>query len=229
MKKSKQVKIMPKVIQNMDLDYVEKLNEPKYSLNIDTENKYNFNEVTKIFIKNYIQTKDIKLASSLSNLNVEDGFDIFKRYEVQNEIRRLSCAIAQRKFLNKMLTLDELGGYLSSMLTEEYNQFGMQLSIDDKTKIINTLLKIIEMKQNAIDEPATIISEDLDTQLKNLSVNTIKNLLNEYDENDKKNEIINSIDSEHKLTKDELESLYSMSVKDLLNFIDDISLKRRKK
>lgn len=222
-------KLPAKIIENMNLDYVETLNSPKYSLTIDLENKYNFDETTKSFIKNYVQTKDIVLAANLTDINSNDAFNIFKRYEVQNEIRRLNCAIAQRQFLNKMLSLDQLGGYLSSMLTGEYSSVTTHLSIDDKNKIINTLLKIIEMKQNAVEEPATIISEDVDTQLKNLSIGAIKNLLTEYEKSDKKTELINDIDPNHELSKEEFDYLSSLSAKELLKFVDDISAKKEKK
>ena len=80
---------MPKKKQDLALHYSDeemfKLEEgyydqleknPKYSLQIDPENKYNMGEIQRKFIANYVQFKNVPLASKLTGIDEAMGLEI---------------------------------------------------------------------------------------------------------------------------------------------------------
>ena len=82
-----------------------------------------------------------------------------------------------------MATLDEIGGYLTSLL-EGQTVMAEQLSVQDKLKVTDMLMKVHQMEQDAINNPQTILTRDLNIDLSKLSTKTIKALIDNYKAND---------------------------------------------
>ena len=216
----------------LQADYVAELNtNPKYSLEPDPTGDLQLTVVDKEFINYYVQFKNVNTVAQIMKLNQEAANELFIKYDIQQEIRRINAALYQRQFASKLLSLDEIGGYLSSLLTDTFVPLADQLKPMEKLRVVDTLLKITELKRASIVNPTLIMAKDIDIQLKDLSVETIKNLLAQTTNVEHKNEIIEEIDEDNVLTVEEKAYLESLPTKELLKLVDDTNkakLKRRK-
>ena len=226
MKKDKKKNNKPKTINydvlGLQKDYIEEIKtNPQYSLEIDPLKKYNFSKEQIEFIRQYIQFKNIATASELAKIDVEKGKEYFLNYDVQKEIRRIHTALYQRQFCNKLLSLDQISGYLTSLLTDSYVPIADRLSSTEKLRVIDTMLKITEMKAEGMEKPEIIIEKDINEQIKDLSVDTIKQLLESKDNRDKKQQMISEIDKDSKLSLEEKAYLETLSTSELLKILDE--------
>lgn len=206
--------------QKLQQDYFDELeNNPKYSLEVDPENKYNMSETQKMFIKQYVDTKNISTAAYLAGIDNEVAKAYYIAYNSQLEIRRINMAMYQRQFKTKLLSLDEIGGYLSSLLTDSNVAEADRLKTTDKLRVAQMLIDLNVTKINALQNPELIIHKDIDNQLKSLSLSTIKDLLNHTDK-PVDNDIIYEVTNNDNLTPEESAYLSTLSTNELLNIIE---------
>lgn len=205
-------------------DYINEINtNTKYSLDIDPLNIYNMLEEQKNFIKFYIEYKDVKLASVLANIDENKAIDYLSAYSSQQEIRRIYKALMHRRFASKIISLDKIGAYLSTFLTDEFIPEGEKLNSKDKLKCVNLLLDYYKLKSEFITNPKEILTEkDLEEDIKSLSIDTIKSLLNTKNENDNKNSIVDKISKDNKLSIEEEAYLKTLSFKELSDLLESI-------
>lgn len=194
-------------------------NSPEYSLSVDPENKYNMCEAQKKFIEYYVQFKNVLTAAELTGIDMDIAKQYFISWNTQQEIRRINRALYHRQFNNKLLSLDEIGGYLSSLLTDENVPIGDQLKSKDKLAVAKMLIDLIELKKESFENPDIIMNKNLDIQIKNLSINTIQSLLsqNEKDKTLVKNKLYENED----LTIEEKTYLETLPTETLLQLIED--------
>lgn len=206
--------------QKLQQDYFDELeNNPKYSLEVDPENKYDMSETQKMFIKQYVDTKNISTAAYFAGIDNEVAKAYYLAYNSQLEIRRINMAMYQRQFKTKLLSLDEIGGYLSSLLTDSNVAEADRLKTTDKLRVAQMLIDLNVTKINALQNPELIIHKDIDNQLKNLSLSTIKDLLNHTDK-PVDNDIIYEVTNNDNLTPEESAYLSTLSTNELLNIIE---------
>lgn len=141
----------------------------RYSLEFDPEHKTDYDEQTRHLINIYNQYKSVWFAASSIGYDQDKANKVIYSYEVQKEIKRINRALLYRQFLNKLLSLDNLHRYLSSIIYEP------EAIIQDKFKAINLIIEILKIKQKAFNNPATIINIDLN--INKLSIYNIKQLL----------------------------------------------------
>lgn len=158
----------------------------EYSLLVDPTNRYKFTDEQKVFIEKYIQLRNVEVSAQLSGLEQNDALSFLLSYNVQEEIRRINKAIAHRQFTNKMASLEQMGGYLTSLLTGELSPMyeGAQIGIEEKLQISKMIVEINKLKLEGVSNPSTIMGKNIDTDLNNLSVKTIKSLLENMDDVD---------------------------------------------
>ena len=108
-----------------------------------------------------------------------ERYTIFMDYKTQCEIRRINKAICQLQFQTKMATLDEIGGYLTSLL-EGNTVMAETLTLQDKLKVSELLMKVHQIQQEGINNPQTVLTRDLNIDLSKLSTKTIKALIDNY-------------------------------------------------
>ena len=188
---------------------------PEFSLEVDPLNKYNMSETQKTFIKNYVEFKSIPLAAELTGINTDLAKSYFTSYASQQEIRRINRAMYQKQFSTKLLSIDEIGGYLSSLITDENVPTGDRVKTMDKVRIAQMLIDLQIYKKDAIDNPDAIMDVDIETDLKNMSVKSIKRLLNEKT-NPKKEE-----PKANNLSPEEEAFLKTLSTKELLELMNE--------
>lgn len=199
--------------------------KPEYSLAVDPENKYNMGEGQKKFIEYYIQFKNVVTAAELTGVDMDIAKQYFVAWNTQQEIRRINRALYYRQFNNKLLTLDEIGGYLTSLLTDENVPIADQLKSKDKLEVAKMLIDLINLKKNSFEDPNIIMTKNLDVQIKNLSINTIQSLLNQNEKD--KVELKNRIYENEDLTIEEKSYLETLPTEELLQLIEE-SEKNRK-
>ena len=203
---------------NLTEQYQKELDtNPKYSLEVDPENKYNMTDEMKSFIKFYVDYKSVPTAAELAGIEVDTAKQWFVSFNVQNEIRRINLALYHRQFASRLLTLDEIGGFLSCLITNEGVPIADQLKTKDKLQVVDLLLQLNKMKVDAYQDPRTLMEKDLELELKKLSVKTISQLINA----NKPKDIIQTIDADQVLSPEEKAYLSTLPAKDLLQLIDD--------
>lgn len=197
---------------------------PEFSLNVDPTDKYSMSEEQKTFIKNYVEFKSIPMAAELSGIDIDVAKSYFVAYSSQQEIRRINRAMYQRQFSHKLLTIDELGGYLSSLITDENVPLADRVKTMDKVRIAQMLIDLQTYKNDGIDDPSKIIDADIEGEIKNLSVKSIKLLIaqnNKKKDEKEKNEAIKNASS--MLSPEEEVFLKTLPTKDILNLIEETS------
>lgn len=197
---------------------------PEFSLDVDPTDKYSMSEEQKTFIKNYVEFKSIPMAAELSGIDIDVAKTYFVAYSSQQEIRRINRAMYQRQFSHKLLTIDELGGYLSSLITDENVPLADRVKTMDKVRIAQMLIDLQTYKNEGIDDPSKIIDADIEGEIKNLSVKSIKLLIsqnNKKKDEKKKDEAIKNASS--MLSPEEEVFLKTLPTKDILNLIEETS------
>lgn len=193
---------------------------PKYSLEVDPENKYGMSDLQKTFVKHYVEFKNVNTAAELTGIDQEIAKQYFIAYSSQQEIRRINLALYQRQFANRLITLDEIGGYLTSLLTGENVPLGDQLKINDKLRVVQMLIDLNKFKAGAIQDPTVVMARDINVQLKNLSVTTIRQLIKTKATMDEKQDVIEVFDENSTLTPEEQAYLSTLPTDQLLELIE---------
>ena len=166
--------------KQLELDYNKELEtNPKYSLDVDPLNKYNMPIEQKKFIEQFVQYKSIATAAEFCGISIEDAKEYYLAYSSQVEIRRINLALYHRQFSTRLATLDELGGYLTSLLTDDNVVYADRLKTNDKLRVVQMLIDLNKMKIESFTNPNVIMTKNIDIQLKDLSLSTIKSLLSE--------------------------------------------------
>ena len=205
-------------------DYYNKLEtDPKYSIVVDPENKYNMSDTQKEFIANYIEFKNVPLAAKLTDIDEETAKSYFSMYSTKMEIRRINIAMYHRTFATRMLSLDEVGGYLTSLIIGENIAEAEKISTRDKMQAAKMIVEINRMKQEAFVNSNVIDYNDIQDQFSDLSVDTIKAMLNTSKNRSKANEaqaeqaeIIDEFKENNPfLTNEEITQLKTMPTKDI--------------
>ena len=140
MKTSKEKKPDLKVIEKQNTQFTTELSKeldenPEFSLEVDPTNKYSMSEEQKRVVKNYCEFKSIPMSAELSGISLDTAKSYFVAYSSQQEIRRINRAMYQKQFSNKLLTIDEISNWLSSLITDENVPIADRVKTMDKVKI----------------------------------------------------------------------------------------------
>lgn len=152
-------------------------NDPEFSLVVDPENKYNMSVTTKEFVRHYIEHRNIATAAVFCHIENDEALEIFTSFPVQQEIRRISRALYHRQFSKKMMSLNEIGGYLTSLIEDSEIPVADRLSTKDKLSVIRMLIELNQMKLASMGDPSVLMMRDVNILVKDLSIGAIKALL----------------------------------------------------
>lgn len=195
----------------------------EFSLDVDPTNKYSMSDEQKLFIKNYVEFKNIKMAAEATGIDINIAKAYYISYSSQQEIRRINRAMYQRQFSSKLLTIDQLTSYLSSLITDENVPIADRVKTMDKVRIAQILIDLQFYKNNAINNPDDIFNTDVETEIKALSINSIKMLL-EQKSKINTNDIIEVMPNEKLLPEEEI-FLKTLPAKDILKLINETNNK----
>lgn len=196
--------------------------DPAYSLEVDPKNKKKMTEEEKDFVRFYLEYRNIPLVAMTLGIEKEKAFEIFKSYNVQQEVKRINRSLTMRQFQTKMLSIPELMAYLSSYITDENVPESKQLSSVDKVDLAKYLIGLNVQMSQAIADPTKVMTNTLEVKVKEMSVETIKQMLATSDNIDKKKEIINQLNADDTLTLEDMSFLETLSVDELLNLLTKI-------
>lgn len=215
-------------VGELQSQYIEKIEtDPEFSLLPDPTGKYKMGIAQKEFIRHYVNFKSVGTAAELAGISADEAKEYFVSYYTQQEIRRINRALYQRQFANKLISLDEIGGYLSSLLTDENVPIADQLKTTDKLRVVDMLLKINDIKSASMIDPSELNKTDIAIQIKKLSVTTIQQLLTQQNNINEKNSAISKLDDGN-LTIEEKAYLQTLPVNELLQLIEDTNKKENK-
>lgn len=216
-------------IKLLDEGYDEMLKtDPKYSLLADPLNIYGLTDEHKKFIEYYCQWKNIPTVCNIMQIDTNTAMQYFKSYATQQEIRRINMAMYSRQFNSKMMGINQLGGYLTSLITDDNVPISDRLSSKEKLSAVKLLIELNELKHDGYENSTVINEIEVDTELEKLSVKSIKQLIenskdSERDKN--KDQIIEELNTDGHLTIEEKTHLKSLSMKELLALQDKINNK----
>ena len=204
--------------QALQQAYVSELDtNPKYSLSVDPEGKYGMSEQQKTFIGHYVNFKNVNTAAELTGIDQDTAKQYFIAYSSQQEIRRINLALYHRQFASRLISLDEIGGYLTALLTGDNVPIADQpKNIGEKLAIVRMLIDLNKMKMDSIQNPSLIMANDIDIQIKNLSLATVRQLLVQSENPQPIAEVYPS----EGLTMEESAYLSTLPAKDLLDLIE---------
>ena len=189
---------------------------PQFSLEVDPGRIYDLDEIDVEFIQHMVQYKNIRFVGGvLMHLEEDEALRIYKKYAVQQEIKRINLAMYARRFCSKMADLDALGGYLTTALTDENVPIADRLSGKDKLTAVRLLMELNALKMEAWEHPEAIDVVAIEAEVKKLNVRDIEKLIENSEEDDKvtqkKNELISKIDKDGLLTPEEVTYLRTLT------------------
>lgn len=196
--------------------------DPTYSLEVDPKKEYNLSDSEKSFIKFYIEYRNIPLAATCAGAEPEEGIKYFSKYEVQQEIKRINHALYLRQFKRKMLSIPDLVGYLSSLITNENVPEADRLKTSEKVGVAKYLIELNKDKNLFMQDASKVMEVSFEDKVKNMGVESIKLLLNTTTDLEKKKALIDQINVDGKLTIDDISFLQTLTVEELLNIISKI-------
>lgn len=148
-----------------------------YSVEIDPNNHYNFTDEEKAFITAWIDYKNILLVSQATGITTDMCTIYMNRWSIKEEIRRITNAIYMKRFATKLISIEQLEGYLDSLLTDKNVPFADRINGKDKLEVVKLILKVKELKEGMIEKPDQIIDVSLEKEIDKLSVDQIKKIL----------------------------------------------------
>lgn len=191
---------------------------PEFSLEVDPTDRYSMNATQKAFIKNYCEFKSVPMAAELCGIDLDSAKSYFVAWSSQQEIRRINRAMYQRQFSHKILSIDEISGYLSSLIVDDDVPLADRVKTMDKVKIAQMLIDLQIQKNDALHNPSSIIDADIEGEIKKLSVNSIKELLSQKKKSS--DEEMLDIQNDGSLLPEEEAFLKTLPAKDLLELIE---------
>ena len=207
--------------QELETSYLHELDvNPKYSLEVDPENKYGLTEEEKQFIRLYVDYKSIGTVAEFMDIKTETARAYYLSYKCQQEIRRINMALYQRQFAARLLNLDEIGGYLTSILTDSFVPEADRLKPKEKLEVAKMIIDINKLKIDSMHQPEILMVKELDSEIKNLSISTIKRLIYEDNSMHDKNNVIAEIDNDIALLPEETALLSTLPTNELLDLIE---------
>lgn len=219
-------------VNNLEQNYYALLNtDPKYSLSVDPENKYHFDDKEKDFILQMVQYKNVQFVSTVMlGIPLEEGVELYKSYDIQQEIKRINLAMYARRFATKMADLDQLGGFLTSGLIDENVPVSERWGAKEKLTATKMLINLNMLKKESLNNPPIIEAVEIQKDLEKLNPREIQRLIeyNDEDENEEEKErLIDIINQDNMLSMEELKNLQIMTIEELQELADIVTQSKK--
>lgn len=222
---------------DLGMNYLKSLeNESKYQITVDPDNIYDMSAEHKKFVELFVQYRNLAVVAELMSIEPVLAKDYFTRYSTQQEIRRINSAFYHRQVATNIIAFEDIGSYLSSWLIGSDITEADRLKKGEKLQVVKLLMDWHKSMREIIQAPEIITIQTIEDEIKELSVANIKQLLttksilktNEEKKlskpqfnSDDKDELIAQLNEDNMLSKEELEYLETLSVKDLLSLLKD--------
>jgi|LSQX01.2.fsa_nt_gb hypothetical protein len=210
-------------------------NNLEYSLEVDPLGKYQLDDNQKLFVKLYIEYHNYDIIRTIMGLDIQDLFRYQYNFGINSEINRLERAIVVRRVSGKILKIDEIASYLTTMILGVDIPEKDKLTNEQKLKAISLLYKYHEL---SIDPEMTkkevFDVVDFDEETRDLTTGEIKLLLSGSKKNKDKTRTPESSEIEVEGFKegiDEVEDIPKLTRPQLIDLIlsiapDELDLKK---
>lgn len=144
----------------------------------------NLSNSQRDFITIFYQTNSLNMTKNLLNLSVDDVVFLYKDPLVRDILRKLEVERQKKLFKRKMLSLEELGIYLSNHLVDYDLPLSEKFDNKEKLDASKLLLDIHKTMNSYVENPNVLMSQ---TNIKNelniekLEVSELKELLSKLD------------------------------------------------
>ena len=204
----------------------------KYSIEPDPDGRLKLTEDQKNFIRSYLEFRNIPLAAQMAEIDEVIAKRYFMDPTIRLELRRINLALYYRKFSRRLLSIDELGGYLTSLLIDEDVGEADRLTGKDKLQAAKLIMDLNKMKAEAYKNPRIIENVDYEEQIQDLSPEQLRQLIQSTMSNsreakearqqldDEKEALIREINSGDYLDPSELAYLKSCTIEELKQLRD---------
>ena len=225
-KKESTIYVPANEVEDVKNQYLQKLDDdPQYSLQVDPLGVYGMNDEEKMFINLYLTFENVIMVCQMLDIPEEAGKKYYLRTDIQAEIERLKIARYHHQFSSKILDIDEMGSYLTSLIMDQYVSKNDRLNPKNKLKAVELLMHITKMKYDIFNNssPRELIDmvEDKE-QVKEMSPKKIKELITKSQESKldiEKEVYIDKLKTYGELSKEDIEYLYSLSIDELKKLV----------
>lgn len=200
--------------------------DPQYSLEVDPIGTLKLTPEQKRFIECYSEFPSIAYASQLAGIEEELGREIYFDPVCKQERRRINLAKNYRKFSRRLLTVDEIGGYLTSMLMDE-DMGGERLSSKDKIQVTKQIIELNKLKAEAYMNPRLIENVEFsDADVKDLTAEDLKNLIEQTRKgksatDGEKGALISELNKNGDFDTTDIENFWSLTVDELKQLLKE--------
>lgn len=161
-KRQKKLDAFKEALRSLDED-CEEFREYASSLefHIDTQNEYFMTDVQKEFVLLYTQYHDPFVVGEMLHLTLEETFEVWSNYYVKRALEQLGKIMFYKQLAIKLDSIDELGGYLTSLLTDQNIPECDKLSPKEKLSICDLIIKLNEYKATLFIRSPDFVHKDL--------------------------------------------------------------------
>lgn len=151
------------------------LNDPEYSTEVDPQNKLGFTGQQRNFITMYIQYNDVGMMLA-SGFTMDDITTLRSTPKIWNECQRIEKAIVAHRLVGKVLSLDELAAFLSSMVMGIGLPAHERLTPNAKLQAIRLLFEYVALssKPDALFNAIEVESQEIDKKVANMTTEEIR-------------------------------------------------------
>ena len=110
---------------------------------------------------------------------------------------------------------------------DENVPYADRLKTSEKLKVAQMILDLNAYQKDSIIDPQRIVVKDFETQVKDLSLETIRQLINADDSLTSKRQLIKELNVDGTLTPEDISYLETLSYDDLLKLIDTINQSKK--
>lgn len=225
-KKESTIYVPANEVEDVKNQYLQKLDDdPQYSLQVDPLGVYGMNDEEKMFINLYLTFENVIMVCQMLDIPEEAGKKYYLRTDIQAEIERLKIARYHHQFSSKILDIDEMGSYLTSLIMDQYVSKNDRLNPKNKLKAVELLMHITKMKYDIFNNssPRELIDMvEVKEQVKEMSPKKIKELITKSQESKldiEKEVYIDKLKTYGELSKEDIEYLYSLSIDELKKLV----------
>lgn len=128
---------------------------------LDTQNEYFMTDIQKEFVFLYTQYHDPFVVGEMLHLTLEETVEVWSNYYVKRALEELAKILFHKQLVTKLDSVDELGGYLTSLLTDQNIPECNKLSSKEKLSVCDLIIKLNEFKATLFIKSTDFIHKDL--------------------------------------------------------------------
>lgn len=157
--KLKKLKEALRDLDNKCEEYKEDVSSLEFHIN--SQDEYFMTDIQKEFVLLYSQYHDPFVVGDMLQLTREETVEVWSNYYVKRALEELGRIMFHKQIIAKLDSIDELGGYLTSLLTDQDIPQCDKLSPKDKLAVCRLIIQLNEFKASLFVNSPDFIYKDL--------------------------------------------------------------------